>query len=104
MRRTYKKLFEKMIFFESLKEKELIEATRIIIEKISDRVYKNENIKIFFSDDFISQIIKKGYNPIFGMRSIKRFAQDKIEDMIARNLISGDWKGKKEINFDADIL
>jgi len=96
--------FEKMIFFESLKEKELIEATRIIIEKISDRVYKNENIKIFFSDDFISQIIKKGYNPIFGMRSIKRFAQDKIEDMIARNLISGDWKGKKEINFDTDIL
>ncbi|MBU2028592.1 AAA family ATPase [Patescibacteria group bacterium] len=96
--------FEKIIFFESLKEKELVEATRMIIRKISDRVYESRNIKISFSDDFIAKIIQEGYDPIFGMRSIKRFAQDKIEDVIARNLISGAWEGKEEVNLDTDIF
>lgn len=96
--------FEKIIFFENLKENELIEATRMIVEKISERVYKNKNIKISFSDDFIARIIKEGYDPVFGMRSIKRFTQDKIEDVIARKLISGDWEGKKAITFEAEML
>jgi ATP-dependent Clp protease ATP-binding subunit ClpA len=44
-------------------------------------------------------LIQEGYDPVFGMRSIKRFAQDKIEDVVAQNLISGAWEGKKEVNF-----
>ena len=87
-----------------MKEKELIEATRMIVEKISNRIYESKNIKISFSDNFIAKIIKDGYDPIFGMRSIKRFVQDKIEDVVAQNLISGAWEGKKEINFDGDSL
>lgn len=91
--------FEKIIFFRSLNEKELFEATRMIIEKTSQRIYDSKNIKISFSDDFIIQLIQEGYDPVFGMRSIKRFAQDKIEDVVAQNLISGAWEGKKEVNF-----
>jgi ATP-dependent Clp protease ATP-binding subunit ClpB len=82
-----------------LNEKELFEATRMVVEKTSQRIYDSKNIKISFSNDFIIQLIQEGYDPVFGMRSIKRFAQDKIEDVVAQNLISGAWEGKKEVNF-----
>ena len=38
------------------------------------------------------KIIEKGYNSVFGMRSIKHFAQSSIEDIVSKNIISETWK------------
>jgi len=96
--------FEGIILFENLREDELVEATKLILGNIADRIYETKNITVTFGDDFIAKLIQVGYDPIFGMRSIKRFAQDKVEDLIAKKLIDGGLAGKTRINFQADLL
>ena len=96
--------FEKIILFESLKDQELLSATRLIADNMAQRIYQNKNIKISFSNDFIANLIKIGYDPIFGMRSMKRFAQDKIEDAVAKKLITGEWKSGGEFEFTSEDL
>ena len=96
--------FEKIILFESLEDAELMEATRLIAKNMADRIYQTKNIKISFSEEFIAGLIKKGYDSIFGMRSMKRFAQNKIEDAAAQKLISGEWKEGGEFEFKGEDL
>jgi len=88
--------FSKVILFSSLKDDELKKATAIVLEEISKRAYKNKKITLTFEDGIIEKIIEKGYNHVFGMRSIKHFAQNLIEDMIAKKIISEEWKNGTE--------
>jgi len=96
--------FDKVVLFGSLNQNELLEATRIALLAIAERIYKSKRIKINFADDVIAKIIEKGYDPVFGMRSVKRFAQDTIEDSVAKNLLAGTWSEGAEVQFSAADL
>ncbi len=80
--------FEKVLFFTSLDSEALAKVTELIVEKAAERIYEKKNIEIDLDQSMIKKIIEKGYDPIFGARSIKRYVQDKIEDAIAKKIIA----------------
>lgn len=89
--------FDGVIFFRPLKEKELVSVVRLQLQKFSRRLAKEKNIEIEFSDSVIENIIKKGYNPIFGARSLNRYIEDEVESMVAKKIISGESKNGEKI-------
>lgn len=82
--------FESVIFFRPLNENELRSVARLQLQKLARRIDKEKNIKITFDEDVVERIIKKGYNPIFGARSLNRYIEDEVENIIANKIISGE--------------
>ena len=55
-----------------------------------------------FSDALKSWILESAYSPIYGARPIKRFIQNKVETIIANNIISQqvDTEHKYLVDYD----
>ena len=96
--------FENVLFFKSLEGDELTDVANLILKNMAARIYKNKNIKINFGEDLILKIIEKGYDPIFGARSIKHFVQDKIEDILAKKIVEGNVSEGEEIELKAEDM
>ncbi len=96
--------FENILFFKSLEGDELREVTGLILKNMCERIYKNKNIKINFGEELILKIIEKGYDPIFGARSIKHFVQDKIEDILAKKIVEGEVSGGEELELKPEDI
>jgi ATP-dependent Clp protease ATP-binding subunit ClpC len=89
--------FESVIFFRPLNDKELKSVVRLQMQKLIRRIAKEKNIELAYDEAVVEKIIQKGYNPIFGARSLNRFIEDEIESIIAKKIISGQAKNGEKI-------
>ena len=89
--------FDGVIFFRPLKDNEVKSVTNLILQKFSRRLSKEKNIEISFNEEAVEKIISAGYNQLFGARSINRYVEDKVEDLVAKAIISGEVKKGEKI-------
>jgi ATP-dependent Clp protease ATP-binding subunit ClpC len=88
--------FEEVVFFRPLGSMELVSVVRLQLQKVARRLLEEKNIEIEVDDGMVGKIIEKGYDPIFGARSLNRYIEDSVEDVIAKKIISGEvQKGEK---------
>ncbi|MEK9151304.1 MAG: AAA family ATPase [Patescibacteria group bacterium] len=80
--------FDGIIFFEPLKQEELERITELKLKKFADRLKKEKNITISFASDVVAKIVEKGFEPEFGARSLNRFIEDAIEDVVVKKIIA----------------
>lgn len=90
--------FESIIFFRPLNDNELVSVVRLQLQKFARRVAKEKNIELTFDDTVVEDIIRKGYNPIFGARSLNRYIDEAVEAIVARKIISGEAGNGATIN------
>lgn len=90
--------FDGVVFFRPLNENELTSVVRLQLSKLVRRLSKEKNIEIEFKDEIIGQIIQKGYDPIFGARSLNRFIEDEIEGLVAKKIIAGEIANGEKIS------
>lgn len=81
--------FDGVIFFEPLKEAELLRVTELKLQNFADRLKKEKNIAITFAPDVATRIVEQGYEPEFGARSINRYIENTIEDAVVKQVIAG---------------
>jgi ATP-dependent Clp protease ATP-binding subunit ClpA len=72
-------------------------VVQLLLQKFSRRLSKEKNIEIEFSPDVVDKAIEKGYNPIFGARSLNRYIEDTVEDLVATKIIAGEVKRGEKI-------
>lgn len=73
---------DQIIVFKKLGEKELQKIVEIQLNQISDRL-KEQGIIMTVSDKAKKYLAKKGHDPVFGARPLKRIIQSEILDRIA---------------------
>ena len=81
--------FDGVIFFQSLKHDELLQVTALKLQSFTERLKKEKNIVITFAPGVAEKIVEKGYEPEFGARSINRYIEDTIEDVVIGQIIAG---------------
>ncbi len=81
--------FSDIILFHPLTDDEMARVVRLMFTRLMRRLKKEKNITLTIDDAVIPIVIAKGYDTIFGARSIARFIDDKISDVIARKIIAG---------------
>ena len=62
-----------------------------MLKSLQKRLADNE-ITVTFTDEAIKEIAKKGFDPVYGARPLRRAIQNEIEDMLSEKIIDGDLK------------
>ncbi len=88
---------DEMIVFQSLSDEELRQVVDLLLKELQKRIKEN-GYEIEVSEEARDLILKKGYDPKFGARPLKRSIQKMIEDSIAEEIL------KKNINVGDCIM
>lgn len=99
-----------IIMFHTLDEKDALEIVRLEVDKLAARLKENRQIDIHLTDAVYDFLVKKGFEPKSGARSVKRAIREHLEDALCDMLLDNperkgrvvfDMKdGKLEIQLD----
>ena len=80
-----------IIVFDSLSEDEIKNIVRLQLEKVT-QLLAEKGVSITFSDALVDDLAKRGYQPEFGARELRRLIKTDIENLLARKLLAGELK------------
>ena len=96
---------DEMIVFTALSENELKEIAEKMLDELAVRCAEG-GIKIKFSQSVVELIIRKGFDPTYGARPLRRAVTAEIEDVLAEKQLKGEIKSGENLvcHFDDDEL
>ena len=92
LRRTFKPEFlnriDEIIFFHNLSPEQIGKIVEIQIGRLKKRL-QDRQITLVLSEDARNLIAKKGYDPVYGARPLKRAIQKTIENPLSMEILKG---------------
>ncbi|KAK2666022.1 hypothetical protein Ddye_004596 [Dipteronia dyeriana] len=95
--------FDDMIVFKQLNIPDLKDIVEIMINEVHERL-KPKNIELIVTERFKEKLIKEGYNPSYGARSLKRSVRRFLVDNLAEKMLNGEFKEGGTITVDVDSV
>jgi ATP-dependent Clp protease ATP-binding subunit ClpB len=92
---------DEIIIFHNLNSEQLKEIVRIQLGKLHKRLEAN-NVELELSDKALSLLAKKGYDPLYGARPLKRAIQKYIENPLSIEILKGAFSESTSIKADAE--
>ncbi len=90
---------DEIIVFKQLDEKQVADIVNLMLKASTDRLHER-NIKVKVSDEMKKHIGKKGFDPVYGARPLKRVIQSEIEDKLAEEILDGNIKDGDSVTLD----
>ncbi|CAF1153160.1 unnamed protein product [Rotaria sordida] len=91
-----------IVFFQSLNINQYYSIIHLQIESLEERL-KEQNIKINLTDKVIQSILKKFYNSVYGIHSLKQYFKKNITTEVSKLLIEMKVVPHNHITIDIDI-
>ena len=88
-----------IIMFHTLDEKDALEIVRLEVGKLAARLMENRQIEIHLTDAVYDFLVKKGFEPKSGARSVKRAIREHLEDALCDMLLDNPER-KGRVVFD----
>lgn len=82
---------DETIVFHSLAEEQIAGIVRVQLEKVVERL-KARRIHIDFDEAAISYLAKRGFDPLYGARPLKRVIQSEVLNPLSKDIIAGHIK------------
>lgn len=82
---------DEIIVFHPLDQEEIEKIVEIMLNNLKERLNKN-NFNVEYTKSLIEAIAKKGFDPLFGARPLKRAIQSMVEDKISEAILEGQIK------------
>jgi ATP-dependent Clp protease ATP-binding subunit ClpC len=95
--------FDGVIVFHPLGKEHLEKIARLQLEKLQKRLALR-GINLIINDELVEYLLKYGSDPKFGARPMNRAIQDKVEQVIAEKMISGQYKTGSDITLSRGDL
>jgi ATP-dependent Clp protease ATP-binding subunit ClpC len=83
--------FDAVVVFRPLSKENLLDIAELMLQKLKKNL-KEKNIEFVISQPLKEKIAELGYDPTFGARQMRRVIQDKVENVLAKALLSGELK------------
>ena len=90
-----------IIVFHPLTEADIKEIVKLMLRVLVKRLEAN-NIKLEVSEAATEHLAKKGFDPLFGARPLRRAIQSMIEDRLAEEMLEGKVKAGDSIVVDLE--
>jgi ATP-dependent Clp protease ATP-binding subunit ClpB len=81
---------DEIIVYDSLSEKLLANIVDIQLADVKKRL-EEKKIKLVFSDSAKNWLAKKGFDPVYGARPLKRVIKTEVLNVLAKGLIAGEF-------------
>lgn len=91
--------FDGVIVFEPLTENALYIIAQRIILKINENYQNLHKIKIVVTDQFLKDLVQRGYSKEFGARNLERTISQEIESKVAKKVLEGSIKPGQTVEF-----
>jgi ATP-dependent Clp protease ATP-binding subunit ClpC len=85
------------IMFNTLSEEDIKKITRLELDKLMTRLVEMK-YKITYDETLVDYISKIGYDATYGARPMKRAIQDKVEDFLSEEVLTGRMVEGKSYN------
>ncbi len=95
--------FDKVVCYKPLDIQEIIQIVKLMIKSLHDDLAE-KNIRLEISDGAINKLAEEGYDPLFGARPLRRLIQEKVENLVAKEMISGEVKKGETIKIDKNNI
>ncbi|MGZ5278691.1 MAG: AAA family ATPase, partial [Pseudobdellovibrionaceae bacterium] len=82
---------DETVIFNALGENQIAGIVKVQLQEVMKRL-KEKRIEIDFSDEVISFLARKGYDPVYGARPLKRVIQTDLLNPLSKALIAGEFK------------
>lgn len=84
--------FDGVIVYQPLTQDQVVKVTLLMLKDLAKQLKDTKNINIEITNELANAVAQQGFNPTFGARPIRRLISNKIEDGIAKLVISGEAK------------
>ena len=91
---------DEIIMFTPLNQDEVRRIVQLQIDSLS-AMLKEKNIVLTWTEEAIDSLSRKGYNPQFGARPIKRVIQKEVLNSLSKELLKGTISAQSHILLDA---
>lgn len=111
LEKTFKPEFlnriDNVVLFNKLTEDKCEDITRLLLDKLKDRVLNEKHITLTFTDRLVTYITHRGYSEKYGARNIRREIQNTVEDALAipllQNVIKKNTVVEVDLNDDNEV-
>ncbi len=90
-----------MVVFKPLSKENLLAIADLMLIKLKKNLREKE-VEFIITDSLRGKVVELGYDPTFGARQMRRVIQDKIENVLASALLSGEIKRGSKIEIDSE--
>ena len=92
---------DEIIIFKPLTQEQLADIVDIQLEGVNKRLAERQ-MHLEVTDAAKDWLSKRGYDPVFGARPLKRLIQREVLDRLARMVLSGELRDGETAVIDAD--
>ncbi len=93
--------FDEIVLFRQLNVEESVQVAKLMMAKVITQVAEKD-IQLTVSDDLIRKLAEAGYDPLYGARPLRHLIQDKIENALAKQLLTKSIKKGATIELTTD--
>lgn len=93
--------FDEVIVFEPLRFQDMVEIVKLQMKGII-KLIEAQDMGFAYTDDVIQEVVKAGFDPIYGARPLRRAIQKLIENPISNLIIEGKAKTGDSIRTRVD--
>ncbi len=83
--------FDAVVVFRPLSKENLFDIAELMLSQLKKNLGE-KGIEFIITKALKEEIVELGYSPIFGAREMRRVIQDKVENVLASALLSGELK------------
>ncbi|MFC1629667.1 AAA family ATPase [Patescibacteria group bacterium] len=91
--------FDAVVVFKPLNKENLLDISGLMLKKLEKNL-EEKGIEFVITKPLKEKIVELGYDPTFGARHMKRVIQNKIENVLALSLLSGELKKGDRVEID----
>lgn len=95
--------FDAIVPFQPLTPDQAKEVTSLLLNPVIANAAE-QGITLSFTPDAIALLAEQGYDPQFGARPLRRIVQDKVEALLAKQILSGSLKKGDSLEISADMV
>ena len=89
-----------IIVFHPLDDEDIRKITRLMLGETAERISKNMDISLSYTDELVNHISEEGYDQSFGARPLRRAIQSKVEDELAEEILKGHFLEGDKVRVD----
>ena len=91
--------FDAVVVFKPLTKENLLDITELLLQKLKENLAQKD-VEFEITLPLKEKIVELGYSPVFGAREMRRVIQDKVENLLASALLSGELKRGDRVEID----